>query len=70
MLQHNRGNIEADVPLSGELKGATLPQRMEELIRSNLTRDENERVRLVFHHKGKAIPEAQKSEGHKTTKLE
>jgi len=56
MLRNNPGPINADVSLSGELRGANLPKRMEEAIRASLTAEENSRLRLVFHHQGKTIP--------------
>jgi hypothetical protein len=55
MLQNNPGAIEADVSLSGELRGENLPQRMETLIRSKLSVEDNARLRLVFHHRGKVL---------------
>lgn len=63
MLQRNLSDLAVDIPLRGKLTGENTPERMEELIRSALTDAENSRIRLVFHHEGKAIemtPEKQK----------
>jgi len=55
MLFNNPGEIEADVSLSGDLRGENLPQRMESLIRSRLSPEDNTRLRLVFHYKGRVL---------------
>jgi len=55
MLRQNPGSLDVDVSLSGELKGANLPRQMEELVRSQLSKEDNGRVRLIFHHRGKVL---------------
>ncbi len=68
MLERNQGIIPVDLPLRGELIGDNTPLQMEKLIRSSLSEEENRRISLVFHYKGRAIVEEPGE--HKTQKPE